>query len=73
MVRKVEVMASATFAALSLRYTNTPSETPITISMASDMATTRACPSASTSTWSQLRDIYSRKLLILLTASPTGV
>src|ERR687897_1432477 len=69
MVRKVEVMASATFAARSLRYTKTPSETPITMSMASDMATTRACPSASTSAWSQLRDMYSRKLLILPTAS----
>src|SRR5918995_3954404 len=73
MVRKVEVMASATFAVRSLRYTKTPSETPITMSMASDMATTRECPSASTSTWSQLRDMYSKKPPILSTASPPGV
>src|SRR5918992_2604844 len=73
MVRKVEVIASATFAARSLRNTSTPSETPITTSMANDMATTMAWPMASSTTWSQLRDKYSRKLLILPTASPSGV
>src|SRR5215213_11639590 len=61
MVRKVEVMASATPATRSLRNTSTPSETPITTSMASDMATTMAWPMASSTTWSQLRERYSRK------------
>jgi hypothetical protein len=64
MVRKVAATASATFAARSLRYTTTPSDTPITMAMASDMATTMACPIASSSTWSQLKAMYSRKLLI---------
>src|SRR5918998_2759417 len=34
------------------------------MAMASDMATTMACPTASSSTWSQLKARYSRKLLI---------
>jgi len=65
------VIASATFAACSLRYTSTPSDTPITIAMASDMATTIACPMASSRMWSQLVDRNSKKegLVILPTAS----
>jgi hypothetical protein len=73
MVRKVEVIASATFAARSLRYTSTPSETPITTAMASDMATTMACSMASSRTWSQLVDRNSRKegpVILPTTASP---
>jgi len=48
--RKVKVIASATFAVRSLRYASTPSDTPITTAIASDMATTTACPMASSST-----------------------
>ena len=44
------------FAARSLRYTSTPNGTAITTAMTSDMATTIACPMASSSTWSQLVD-----------------